>query len=68
MRIVDLARDLVRLSGLTLIMILRLCSPVHVGEKIVEELLTAEEGTTATCHERIFVPEEPLLDGNIGVS
>lgn len=55
-RIADLARDLILLSGL---------EPGHdieiqyagarPGEKLFEELLTAEEGTEASHHEKIFV-------------
>ena len=52
----DLAEDLIRLAGLT---------PGHdiaieitglkQGEKLYEELMTAEEGATMTHHERIYV-------------
>jgi len=55
-KIIDLARDLIRLSGL---------EPDHdisieyvglrPGEKLYEELLTAEEGVDSSRHEKIFV-------------
>ena len=55
-RIVDLARDLIRLSGLEPEKDIKIeyCG-VRPGEKIYEELLTAEEGITTTKHERIYV-------------
>jgi FlaA1/EpsC-like NDP-sugar epimerase len=55
-RIVDLAREMIRLSGyepdrdIPIVFI----GP-RPGEKFFEELLTAEEGTIATKHEKIFV-------------
>ncbi|NLB72832.1 MAG: polysaccharide biosynthesis protein [Firmicutes bacterium] len=66
-RIVDLARDLIRLSGLDPDYDVEIAfTGIRPGEKIVEELLTVEEGTIATVHERIFVAKgEPLLDGNV---
>mgnify|MGYP000891913083 FL=1 len=66
-RITDLARDLVRLSGLDPDYDVEIVfTGIRPGEKIVEELLTAEEGTATTVHERIFVARgEPLLDGNV---
>jgi len=55
-RIVDLARDLIRLSGLEPEKDIKIqyCG-IRPGEKLFEEILTAEEGTTATRHERIYV-------------
>ena len=35
------------------------------GEKLFEELLTAEEGTTATANERIFVAKPTELDTDL---
>ena len=66
-RIIDLARDLVRLSGLDPDYDIEIrFTGVRPGEKIVEELITAEEGTSTTAHERIFIARgESLLDGNI---
>ncbi len=55
-KIVDLARDLIRLSGLEPDVDIKIkFSGIRPGEKLYEELLTAEEGTTATKHSRIFV-------------
>jgi FlaA1/EpsC-like NDP-sugar epimerase len=66
-RIVDLARDLVRLSGLDPDRDIEMkFTGVRPGEKLFEELLTAEEGTVATCHERVFVAKSSAaLDGSI---
>ncbi|HZO90862.1 MAG TPA: nucleoside-diphosphate sugar epimerase/dehydratase [Chthonomonadaceae bacterium] len=55
-RILDLAHNLIRLSGL----VPGKDVPVKItglkpGEKLFEELLTAEEGATVTRHERIYV-------------
>jgi FlaA1/EpsC-like NDP-sugar epimerase len=52
MKIVDLAKCIIELSGLD-------CeikfTGIRPGEKLFEELLTAEEGASATWHRRIFV-------------
>ena len=54
-KIVDLARDLIRLCGLTPDVDIKIeFSGIRPGEKLFEELLTAEEGTSATRHEKIF--------------
>ncbi len=55
-KIVDLAHDLIELSGFvpeTDIPIV--FTGTRPGEKLFEELLTAEEGTQASKHEKIFV-------------
>ncbi len=69
-KIIDLAKDLITLSGLQP----ETDIPVKIiglrpGEKLNEELLTAEEGIKATKHKKIFVarpdtvnPEELLKD------
>ncbi len=55
-RIVDLARDLIRLSGLRPEQDIEIAfSGVRPGEKLYEELLTSEEGTVASRHQKIFV-------------
>lgn len=55
-RIVDLAREMIRLSGYEpdkdIPIVLTGPRP---GEKFFEELLTAEEGTVATKHDKIFM-------------
>ncbi len=54
-KIVDLARDLIRLCGLTPDEDIKIeFTGIRPGEKLFEELLTAEEGTTATRHSKIF--------------
>lgn len=55
-RIIDLARDLIRLSGFEpeKDIEIQICG-IRPGEKLYEEILTSEEGTNATRHERIFV-------------
>jgi len=55
-KIVDLAKDLIRLSGLEPGKDIKIVyTGARPGEKLYEELLTSEEGTTATKHKRIFV-------------
>ena len=62
-RIVDLARDLIRLSGFEPDEDIKIqyCG-VRPGEKIYEELLTAEEGITTTKHERIYVSKPHIMN------
>jgi len=55
-KIVDLAGDLIRLSGMELDKDIKIVfTGMRPGEKLFEELLTAEEGMTATKHDRIYV-------------
>jgi FlaA1/EpsC-like NDP-sugar epimerase len=55
-KIADLARDLIRLSGLTPDEDVEIrYTGIRPGEKLYEEILTSEEGTSATKHNRIFV-------------
>ncbi|WP_139491596.1 polysaccharide biosynthesis protein [Brevibacillus dissolubilis] len=55
-KISDLARDLIRLSGLEPEKDIKIVySGIRPGEKLFEEILTKEEGTQATQHNRIFV-------------
>ena len=64
-KIVDLARDLIRLSGFEPDVDIKIkFTGIRPGEKLYEELLTAEEGTSATKHKRIFVAKP----NNINVS
>jgi FlaA1/EpsC-like NDP-sugar epimerase len=54
-KIVDLARDMIRLSGLEPGRDIQIeFTGIRPGEKLFEELLTAEEGSNATKHKRIF--------------
>ena len=68
-KILDLAHDLIRLSGLEVNRDIPIeFTGLEPGEKLYEELLTAEEGVRATKHQRIFVAhleaieEKRLLD------
>jgi len=55
-KIVDLARDLIELSGLVPNSDIKIeYTGIRPGEKLFEELLTVEEGTNATKHKKIFV-------------
>lgn len=55
-RILDLATALIRLSGFEPDKDIQIkFTGLRVGEKMFEELLTAEEGLELTVHERIFV-------------
>nr|WP_211184576.1 nucleoside-diphosphate sugar epimerase/dehydratase [Paenibacillus lemnae] len=55
-KIVTLAEDLIRLSGYDPYSEIDIAfTGIRDGEKMYEELLTDEEHTTATCHNRIFV-------------
>jgi FlaA1/EpsC-like NDP-sugar epimerase len=55
-KIMDMACDLIELSGLVPHKDIKIqCTGLRPGEKLFEELLTAEEGTQATKHTKIFV-------------
>ncbi len=55
-RILKLAEDLVRLNGMEPYDdIPIIITGLRPGEKLFEELLTAEEGTTSTSHAQVFV-------------
>ncbi|OGK11042.1 MAG: hypothetical protein A2W80_12700 [Candidatus Riflebacteria bacterium GWC2_50_8] len=60
-RIVDLAEDLIKLSGLEVGKDIEIkFTGIRPGEKLYEELLTASEGIAATRNRKIFIakPEE----------
>ncbi len=62
-KILDLARDLISLSGFEPDKDIKIeFIGVRPGEKLYEELLTAEEGTGATRHKRIFTARTVLVD------
>lgn len=62
-KIVDLARDMIKLSGLEPDKDIHIkFTGIRPGEKLFEELLTAEEGSTATSHKRIFTARPALVD------
>ncbi len=65
-KIVDLARDLITLSGLRPDEDIRIeYTGLRPGEKLFEELLTAEEGTVATQHKRIFVARQVVPPASV---
>ncbi|SFH07409.1 NDP-sugar epimerase, includes UDP-GlcNAc-inverting 4,6-dehydratase FlaA1 and capsular polysaccharide biosynthesis protein EpsC [Desulfotomaculum arcticum] len=62
-KIIDLARLMITLSGLEPGKDIEIkFSGVRPGEKLFEELLTAEEGSDVTKHERIFVARPTGVD------
>lgn len=65
-KIVDMACDLVELSGLVPHRDISIkFTGLRPGEKLFEELLTAEEGTTSTKHEKIYVANLKVADEEI---
>jgi FlaA1/EpsC-like NDP-sugar epimerase len=59
-KISTLAKDLIRLSGLIPDEDIKVeYTGIRPGEKLYEEVLTDEEGTSATKHNRIFVAKPP---------
>lgn len=55
-KIADLARQLIRLNGLIPDQDIGIeYTGIRPGEKLFEDLLSAEEGTDATTHDRVFV-------------
>ncbi|MFX4263229.1 polysaccharide biosynthesis protein [Pelotomaculum propionicicum] len=64
-RIEDMARDMIRLSGLEPDKDIEIkFTGIRPGEKLFEELLTAEEGSSATKHKRIYTARHTLIDVN----
>ncbi len=63
-RIVDLAKDLVELSGLKVGRDIEIVyTGLRPGEKLHEELFTREEQRTATMYEKIFIAQSTPVDG-----
>ncbi len=61
-KIVDMAKDLIELSGLAPEEDIEIkFTGLRPGEKLFEELLTAEEGTNSTRHEKIYVANLKLV-------
>ncbi|HHX87539.1 MAG TPA: polysaccharide biosynthesis protein, partial [Firmicutes bacterium] len=55
-KIVDLARRMIRLAGFEPEKDIKIIyTGIRPGEKLYEEILTAQEGVSATLHQRIFV-------------
>lgn len=64
-KIVDLARDMIRLSGLEPDRDIPIVfTGIRPGEKLFEELLTDEEGLSVTKHDRIFVSRGERIERN----
>ncbi len=64
-RIVDLAKDLVELSGLKLGRDIEIVyTGLRPGEKLHEELFTRDEQRTATVYEKIFIAQSVPVDGD----
>ena len=62
-KIKDMAEDLIRLHGLTPGKDIKITyTGLRPGEKLYEELLTSEEGTTSTKHKKIFKAHIQPLD------
>jgi len=62
-RIVDLARDLIRLSGFEPDVDIPIrYTGMRPGERLVEELMTEKERTSRTAHEKIFVARTEPVD------
>lgn len=62
-KIVDLAEDLIRLSGLVPYEDIQIeFTGLRPGEKLFEELLLDEEGITMTGHEKIFIGKPLFSD------
>ena len=63
-KIVDLARNLIRLSGLEPDVDIEIeFTGLRPGEKLYEELLMAEEGLQKTANQRIFIGNPLPVDG-----
>lgn len=62
-KIADLARDMIRLSGYEPGKDIEIIfTGIRPGEKLFEDLMTAEEGSSATCHRKIFMARPCLVD------
>ena len=62
-KIKDMAEDLIRLHGFTPGKDIKITyTGLRPGEKLYEELLTSEEGTTSTKHKKIFKAHIQPLD------
>lgn len=63
-KILDLAKELIKLSGLEPDKDIPIVfSSPRPGEKFSENILTAEEGVAATKNSKIFIAHSPTIDG-----
>ncbi|MFA5386562.1 MAG: nucleoside-diphosphate sugar epimerase/dehydratase [Candidatus Paceibacterota bacterium] len=63
-KIIDLAKEMIRLSGLEPDKDIPIVfTKPRPGEKLFEEILTAEEGTIATQNQKIFMARLSKIDG-----
>jgi FlaA1/EpsC-like NDP-sugar epimerase len=63
-RIVDLAREMIRLSGLTVNDIKIVFTGLRAGEKLYEELLADEEHTLPTPHPKLRIAQARAVEDN----
>lgn len=61
-RIIDLARDMIKLSGMSEDEIKIIFSGLRPGEKLYEELLAKEEQTLPTLHKKIRIAHSKKID------
>ena len=65
-KIMDLAKDIIKLSGLKIGKDIEIkITGLRPGEKLYEELLSDKEGTLATKHERILIAKLDEFDPNL---
>jgi FlaA1/EpsC-like NDP-sugar epimerase len=65
-KITDLAHDIIRLSGFEPDKDIQIkFTGIRPGEKLFEEVLTSEEGTKTTKHERIFIAKATDQDSSM---
>lgn len=65
-KIMDLANSLIELSGFQPGQDIEIkVTGIRPGEKLYEELLTSEEGVTATTHKRIFVAKRGAVNSDL---
>ncbi len=66
-KIKDLAEDLIQLSGFEPHVDIEIVySGIRPGEKLFEEILTSEEGTTGTRHDKIYISPQKDLPPSFG--
>lgn len=66
-KIKDLAEDLIQLSGFEPHLDIEIVyTGIRPGEKLFEEILTSEEGTTGTRHDKIYISPQKDLPPSFG--